>query len=146
MAGAQFVSLVKGWSTPYELDGFIPSTISIVSPQNKSYIDVVPLNFSGTSGGFEPDSPYRGYQLWGGGYSYSLDGQANVSIAGNTTLTGLSAGAHWIVVYSYYYVAWGQLAGPFSDEGSAPVYFTVISTPPDISIVVPENKTYNMVS
>ncbi|MGD6852807.1 MAG: Kelch repeat-containing protein [Candidatus Bathyarchaeia archaeon] len=31
--------------------------------------------------------------------SYSLDGQLNVSIAGNTTLTGLSSGTHNITVY-----------------------------------------------
>ncbi len=31
---------------------------------------------------------------------YSLDGQQNVTITGNTTLTGLSAGSHSIVVYA----------------------------------------------
>lgn len=147
MAGTQLVMPVKGWTYQklagsLNLDGYIPSTISILNPQNKTYIDEVSLNFRATGGGFEPDSPYSVYQLWGGGYSYSLDGQGNVSIAGNTTLSGLSAGAHWLVVYSYYYLAWGQLSGPYC-ESSTPVYFTVISTPPNIAIIEPENKTYN---
>jgi hypothetical protein len=32
--------------------------------------------------------------------TYSLDGQANVTVAGNTTLTGLSGGEHSVVVYA----------------------------------------------
>ena len=32
--------------------------------------------------------------------TYSLDGQQNVSIAGNTTLTGLSDGSHSLIVYA----------------------------------------------
>jgi hypothetical protein len=32
--------------------------------------------------------------------SYCLDGQDNVTVAGNTTLTGLSNGQHYLVVYS----------------------------------------------
>lgn len=32
--------------------------------------------------------------------TYTLDGQANVTIAGNTTLTGLSAGVHNVTVYA----------------------------------------------
>jgi hypothetical protein len=31
---------------------------------------------------------------------YSLDDQANVTIAGNTTLTGLSDGSHYLIVYA----------------------------------------------
>jgi hypothetical protein len=31
-------------------------------------------------------------------FAYSLDGQANVTVAGNTTLTGLAEGVHSIVV------------------------------------------------
>ena len=33
--------------------------------------------------------------------SYSLDGQSNVTVAGNTTLTGLSVGAHNLTVYAW---------------------------------------------
>jgi hypothetical protein len=136
------VAGVKGWSTPYELDGFFPPTISIESPRNQSCINTVPLSFISRGGDFEPVSIYRLYQLWGGGYSYSLDGQVNVSIAGNTTLTGLPTGTHWIVVFSYYYINTGQLVGPWS-VSSEPVYFTLISDAPFISVTTPENKTYN---
>lgn len=31
---------------------------------------------------------------------YSLDGQGNVTIVGNTTLTGLSDGSHQVIVYA----------------------------------------------
>jgi hypothetical protein len=33
--------------------------------------------------------------------TYSLDEQANVTIPGNTTLTGLSVGAHNVTVYAW---------------------------------------------
>ena len=64
-----------------------PPTISIVSPENKTYtVNNVSLTFTLS----EPTS-------WIG---YSLDGQANVTIAGNTTLSGLSDGAHSLIVYA----------------------------------------------
>jgi hypothetical protein len=145
VAGVTLIKTVKGWSTPFELDGFFPPTLSIEHPRNQSYIDAVPLSFIERSGGFEPGSMYyQLYQLWGGGYSYSLDGQANISIAGNTTLTGLSNGTHFIVVFLHYYIATGQLVGPWS-VSSEPVHFTVISNAPVISITTPENKTYNTI-
>ncbi|MDI9576952.1 MAG: hypothetical protein QM398_02310 [Thermoproteota archaeon] len=120
---------VKGWTTPHELEGFKPPTVRIINPQNTTYTDNIPLIFIVTSGGFEPNSPYSTYQLWGGGYSYSLDGQANVSIEGNTTLTGLDDGMHQIVIYTQYYVSAGQLVGPFSDN-SEPVSFNIVSSAP----------------
>jgi hypothetical protein len=142
VVGAEFIGQVNAWNTPHELEGFIPATIKIVSPQNTTYTDFVPIKFIATSGGFEPNSPYSGYQLFGGGYSYSLDGQANVSIAGDTTLADLGTGSHWIVIYAHYYVSCGQFVGPFSD-GSEPIYFAVISTALNMSIQNPQNKTYN---
>jgi len=64
-----------------------PPAISIVSPENKSYtVNHVDLTFTVS----EPTS-------WIG---YSLDGQANVTIAGNTILSGLSNGSHQLVVYA----------------------------------------------
>ncbi|MEM2954061.1 MAG: NosD domain-containing protein [Candidatus Bathyarchaeia archaeon] len=65
----------------------IPPTISLISPENKTYsVSDVPLTFTVS----EPVS-------WIG---YSLDGQANVTIAGNTTLTGVSNGSHSLIVYA----------------------------------------------
>jgi hypothetical protein len=64
-----------------------PPAISIVSPENKTYtVDHVDLTFTVS----EPTS-------WIG---YSLDGQANVTIAGNTILSELSIGSHRLVVYA----------------------------------------------
>jgi len=52
---------------------------------------------------------------------YSLDGQANVTITGNATLTGLAAGSHNIIVYAE------------DDDGnigaSERVYFTIEVVP-----------------
>jgi hypothetical protein len=64
-----------------------PPAISIVSPENKTYaVNHVDLTFTVS----EPTS-------WIG---YSLDGEANVTIAGNTVLSGLSNGSHRLVVYA----------------------------------------------
>jgi parallel beta-helix repeat protein len=64
-----------------------PPAVLIVSPENKTYtVNHVPLTFVVS----EPTS-------WMG---YILDGQANVTIAGNTTLSGLSIGSHQLVVYA----------------------------------------------
>jgi hypothetical protein len=64
-----------------------PLSISVLSPQNKTYsTKSLPLNFMVT----QPTS-------W---ISYSLDGQENVTISGNTTLTGLPDGPHSVTVYA----------------------------------------------
>jgi len=66
---------------------WFPPTISVVSPENKTYIiGNVSLTFTLS----EPVS-------WIG---YSLDGQANVTITGDTDLTGLSDGSHSLIVYA----------------------------------------------
>jgi N-acetylneuraminic acid mutarotase len=72
--------------TPFGF-GTVPPTISIVSPENKTYTaNNVSLTFT-----------VNELTSWIG---YSLDGQANVTIPGNTTLTGLSDGIHNLVVYA----------------------------------------------
>jgi hypothetical protein len=64
--------------------------IQVSSPQNIIYFSSdVPLSFTQAS--------YAKLNLTS--FSYSLDGQANVPITGNTTLTGLTYGLHKIVVY-----------------------------------------------
>jgi len=64
-----------------------PPSISIVSPENKTYDTTdIPLTFT-------IDKAVS----W---MTYSLDGQANVTITGNTTLHGLSDGAHSLRVYA----------------------------------------------
>jgi len=59
---------------------------SVSLPQNRSYSGSVPLVFVA-------DRPTE----W---FSYSLDGLDNVTVAGNTTLTGLIEGWHTITVYA----------------------------------------------
>jgi hypothetical protein len=82
-------------ATPYQVDtgniGFsvnIPPTVSILSPEtNKEYTaSDVPLNFTVNKSFLQ--------------VSYSLDGQANVTHAKNTTLTGLSRGSHTLTLYA----------------------------------------------
>ena len=99
-----------------------PPTISILSPENKTYTtEDVPLTFTVSES-----------TSWMG---YSLDGQANTPITGNTTLTGLSEGTHSITVYAI------DTAG--KTGASEIIYFTIDTVPPSISILSPENKTYD---
>ena len=98
-----------------------PPTISILFPENKTY-------------------PARDVQLtftvnesisWTG---YSLDGQMNVTMSGNTTIFGLSDGSHIITVHA------NDTAGNMGSSDT--VYFTIDTVSPNIEILSPENKTY----
>ncbi len=74
---------------PFIIDPNVPPPpfVSLASPESKTYITFdVPLYFTVN----EINSQI----------SYSLDGQDNVTTAGNTTLTGLTAGEHSITVYA----------------------------------------------
>jgi len=69
------------------LISFGPLTITILSPENKTYCsDLIPLTFAAS----EPTS-------WVG---FSLDSSANVTAPGNTTLECLSEGPHCVQVYA----------------------------------------------
>ena len=69
----------------FSTDTISPS-FAILSPENKTYATTdVPLNLTVNEAGSQ--------------ITYSLDGQGNVTIVGNTTLTGLSEGAHNLTVY-----------------------------------------------
>jgi parallel beta-helix repeat protein len=91
---------------PYETS---PPAITILSPENKTYAvnTSIPLTFT-------IDEPAD----W---ISYSLNGQANVTITGNTTLPVLSDGSHYVVLYAN---------DTFDNMGISNVYFTVDTTPP----------------
>ena len=67
--------------------GTVPPVIDVVSPLSQTY------NASSVSLDFTVNKPTE----WMG---YTLDGKDNVTINGNTTLTGLSNGAHNITVYA----------------------------------------------
>jgi hypothetical protein len=67
---------------------------------------------------------------------YSVDGQANVTISANITLLGLADGAHSIVVYAR------DLAGNIAPSVTA--YFATDTISPSVSILSPQNATYDM--
>ena len=63
-----------------------PPTITNLSIENKTYNEnSIPLNFTVNEYIFHA--------------TYSLDGKGNITIGGNTTLTGLSGGAHNLTIY-----------------------------------------------
>ncbi len=65
-----------------------PPTLSILSPEAKAYdMPDMALNFTVNAVVAQ--------------VAFSLDGQDNVTISGNTTLTGLSTGAHNVTVYAW---------------------------------------------
>jgi hypothetical protein len=81
-----------------------PPSVTVLSLQSKAYgTSDVPLKFTVN----EPVTQSR----------YSLDGQDNVTVAGNTTLTGLSVGEHTVTVYA------ADVAGNVGSSGS--ITFTV---------------------
>jgi hypothetical protein len=81
-----------------------PLIISIVSPENRTYTaNSVPLTFT-------VNKPAK----W---MAYSLDGKANVTIDGNTTLNELPNGSHNITIYAT------DLEG--NTAASKTIYFTV---------------------
>ena len=85
-------------------DDITPPTIYVLSPEDKTFlVDGVPLTFTVS----EPTS-------WIG---YSLDGQMNVTITGNTTLSALSDGSHSLRVYAK------DTAG--NTGASEMIYFTI---------------------
>ncbi len=99
-----------------------PPTISILSPENKTYtVNDIPLTFT-----VSELTPWIGY---------SLDGQINVTITENTTLTDLLDGMHYVVFYA------NDTAGNMGV--SSTVYFSVDTTHPnitDVSQTPPENN------
>jgi len=122
------------WNTPYVIDAnntdryplmnrdTTPPTISIVSPESKPYpAGNVSLTFIVNKQAFR--------------MAYSLDGQANVAITANTTLTELPEASHSVIVY---------VTDSFGNTGiSSVVHFAIDLSPPRISILLPENRTYD---
>ncbi|HVP15938.1 MAG TPA: FG-GAP-like repeat-containing protein [candidate division Zixibacteria bacterium] len=97
--------------------------LTILSPENKAY------NVSNTPLDFETDLT----PSWMG---YSLDGQPNATIPGNTTLTGLQDGQHSIIVYA------NDTSG--NSASSNPGLFEVDTTPPSITNVVQNPPANNV--
>jgi len=95
-----------------------PPTVSVTSPENKTYASNVLLSFSVS----EP-SPWTGY---------SLDGQTNTTVTVDTPLNGLTEGSHSVAVYAE------DILG---NTGFTIIQFTIDRTPPKIRILSPDNGT-----
>jgi hypothetical protein len=110
---------ITGSSTIYFEVDTTPPTVSVESMENKTYgVADVPLNFTVD----EPTS-------WIG---YSLDGQDNVTLTANTTLTGLSEGTHNLTVYAR------DIAG--NTGTSKTLNFTVAFPPPSSPPPLPSQE------
>jgi hypothetical protein len=87
-----------------------PPDLQVLLPEDVTYItSCVPLNFT-----VDTETNWLGY---------SLDNEPNVTIAGNTTIQGLSDGSHHVTVYATEPVL-------FSQGASEKVFFTVRSNTP----------------
>lgn len=83
--GALYYRIYWGYSEIVNFSVVYPPQTSILSPENKIYdSDKIPLDFMVN----EQVSKIE----------YSLDGQANVLVSGNTTLTGLAVGLHNLTI------------------------------------------------
>ncbi len=114
--GEHKITIYFGYSGMSQYAGYDPlgtvsflvsGPVSVVSIENKTFDSAdLPLTFVVR----EP--------LFGNSFAYSLDGQRNVSISGNTTLKGVSAGKHSIIVYAMcqIYDATSPLTSPPSLE------------------------------
>jgi len=86
-----------------------PPNISELSMLNKTYnLDTIPLSFS-----VDEDTSWIGY---------CLDDSANVTLLGNTTISGLSEGSHSLVIYA------NDTAGNMGASNT--VFFTVNTATP----------------
>ena len=64
----------------------VPQYVSVLMPENNTYMLIVPLEFS-----INESASWIGY---------SIDGQANATVTGNTNLLGLSVGQHTLKLYA----------------------------------------------
>jgi nitrous oxidase accessory protein NosD len=95
-------------------DNGVPS-IKVLSPENKTYdANSIPLNFTVNEAALQ--------------IAYSLDGEENVTISGNTAVTGLANGDHNITVYAK------DEAG---NVGSETTYFSVDVPFPTTMVIAP---------
>jgi N-acetylneuraminic acid mutarotase len=102
--------------------GTVPPELHVLFPENTTYIN---NNVSLVLSVNKPTT-------WIG---YSLDGQTNVTITGDTVLTNVPEGQHSMIVYV------NDTFGNVVSSGA--IYFSVDTRPPGITVFSPENKTYD---
>jgi N-acetylneuraminic acid mutarotase len=100
--------------------GTVAPKLEITSPENRTYSNVT-LAFT-----------INRSAQWIG---YSLDNKANVTIKGETELSGLSQGSHMVTIYA------NDSLGNMGSSNTA--YFSVDTIPPKIEVMIPQNKTYD---
>jgi hypothetical protein len=144
------------------VDGNPDSTISIQSPENKTYnVNNVTLHFTiATDFPSAPENVVQPFYADGANLDYNTAGLVNtfqgenwltfptslpLSLTSNgftANLTGLSQGPHqltvWLVV-SQYEISYDNYVGSVYST----VSFNIDSIPPNITILSPEAKTYN---
>jgi N-acetylneuraminic acid mutarotase len=101
--------------------GTVPPELHVLSPENKTY----------TSTDIQLVLFVNRPTTWMG---YSLDGQDNVSITGDTGLSDVSEGLHSITVYV------NDTFGNMVSSGN--LSFSIDTLSPQIAVLSPENRTY----
>ena len=99
--------------------GTVAPTVQIISPENKTYTN--------TSVAFTVNRAAQ----WTG---YSVDNKPNVTVTTEMPLTNLAQGSHSLTFYA------NDSSG---NMGSSKVYFSIDTMPPQITIVTPQNKSYD---
>jgi peptide/nickel transport system substrate-binding protein len=118
------LTMINIYEAPPEI---LPPTIVVLSPANATY-DTTNVSLIFT---LDKATSWIGYRL---------DGAANVTITGNTTITSISHGSHKVVVYA------NDTYGNMGTSNT--VYFVIVTTPvpPVIIILSPANTTYTSTS
>jgi len=120
--GTMFANYVAGTSGMIDFTINAPPNISVLSPEDQIYnvTTSAPLIFT-------TDEPVT----W---MAASLDGQSNITIAGNTTLTDLTEGSHMLQVYAQV---------PTGSIGASEIVTFTVDFPPNITLLEPIDMPYN---
>jgi len=117
------ISIYAAMANMYAYGCWAPLTITLLSPGNTTYsMKSVPLTFT-----VNRETSWIGY---------CMDSQGNVTITGNTTLSGLPDGEHTVIVYG------NDTCGKMS--ASEMVHFAVDTTPPNITDISQEPPANNV--
>ena len=118
-----FLCFIIFFTFPVISQDIIPPTITIISPLSNSFNNSTSIELI-----FELDE----IASWIG---YSLDGDTNVTILGNISITSLTEGLHNLTVYA------NDSENNMGDSGK--IFFTIDTTLPTISLISPLNDTWN---